>query len=195
MSPTFRRTYRRRSAAACALLACAVAFAAAGCGERPPARDDSPSPPEVAAPSPTVKPDTSRDGAAFVAIYTAGPYDELRMVRATDGALVVGGSTRFPDGTRITVSLLRDGPRGLEAMTTSRATVELGQFMSGPLVPLAGPVPQGMYVIRLTTPFGETDQAPEVLRAADSGRRFEGSGTQAAPDGRIVHETTLEAPL
>ncbi len=193
MSTAFRPS--RRGAASGVLIAVAIAGLTTGCGGRPPERDESASPPEAATSPPAVQADTSRDGAAFVAIYGSGPIDELRVVRATDGALVAGGSTSFPDGTRITISLLRDGPRGREAMTTSRATVELGHFMSGPLVPLSGPVPQGMYTIRLTVPFGETDQTPEVRRAADSGRRFAGPGAQTAPDGRIVHETTMKAPL
>jgi len=191
MSPPFRP---RRHAVTGALLAFA-AVAATGCGGRPAARDDTPSPPEAASPLPGVRPDTSRDGAAFVAIYPSGPYDELRVVRATDGSLVIGGATRFPDGTRIGVALLRSGPRGAETAAGSRATVELGRFMSGPLAPAGGPLPVGLHTFRLTVPFGANDQPPEVLRAAESGRRFEGPDLRPAPDGRLVHETTMEVPL
>jgi hypothetical protein len=193
MPPAVRLRRRRTALAACAPIAFAAVLA--GCGERPAARDDAPSPPEAAAPSAAVQPDTSRDGAAFVAVYPSGPYDELRVVRATDGALVVGGATRFPDGTRIAVTLLRTGARGPEAAALSRATVELGRFMSGPLAPTGGAVPPGVHTIRLTVPFGPDDQSAEVLQATDSGRRFEGPGAQVGADGRLVHEILLEVPL
>jgi hypothetical protein len=60
---------------------------------------------------------------------------------------------------------------------------------------LAGPPPAGLQVLRVTVPFGPGDQDPEVLRAADDGRRYRGSGMRTAPGGRIAFETTLEAPL
>ena len=183
-----RPTPRRRDLVALTLTVAALF----GCArEQPPVRD-------VATPGagrPAAAPDTGRDGGAFIAIYPAGPYEEVRVVRATDGALVVGGTCRFPDGTRITLTLLREGPNGPEPAATSRATVTLGRFMGGPLLPFGGAVLRGLHVIRMTVPFGPGDQTPEVLRAADEGRRFDGPGSGTVADGRIVHEITLEAPL
>jgi hypothetical protein len=194
MSPLTRRFRRRTTPVACALLA--FAALAAGCGERPAGRDATPATPgKTVARTPGATPDTSRDGVAFVAVYPAGPYEEIRVVRATDGALVAGGSTRFPDGTQITVTLLREGARGPEPVASSRVGVELGRFMSGPLAPYGATLPPGVHALRFTVPFGAGDQAPEVLRAADDGRRFEGPGASRAPDGRIVHEISLEVPL
>ena len=196
MRPVIREVHRRTTPIACALLA--LVAVAAGCGERPQPRDAGRSAAGATgagARTPGATPDTSRDGAAFVAVYPAGPYEEIRVVRATDGALVAGGSTRFPDGTAITVTLLRSGDAGPEPVATSRATVELGRFMSGPLAPWESKLPPGVHTLRFTVPFGAADQAPEVLRAADDGRRFEGPGSSRGADGRIIHEITLEAPL
>ncbi len=171
----------------------------AGCGpsersraeER--ARANAPSPPATrAAVAGEAAPDTLREGPAFVARWATGAYEEVRIVRATDGAIVVGGACRFPDGTRIGIALLRPAANGgQENAAATTATVALGRFMGGPLVPVDGAPPPGTQVVRLTTPFGPGDQAPEVLRAAEDGRRFVPSGGDARP----VHEITLEAPL
>ncbi len=143
-----------------------------------------------------VPPDTSRAGAAFLAVYRDGPLAEVRVVRATDGALVVAGTTAFPTGTRVTVALLRrTNSGGLEAAATARAQVDLGRFMSAPLAPMGGPPAPGVHVLRLTVPFGPADQDPAVLRAAVDGRRYEGSGMRTQAGGRILFETTLEVPL
>jgi hypothetical protein len=199
MCPVIRGFHLRPTSISCALLAF-VAFVAvaAGCGGRPDGRDAGRSATGAtgtAARTPGATPDTSRDGAAFVAIYPSGPYEEIRVVRTTDGALVAGGSTRFPDGTAITVTLMGGDAARPEPIATSRATVELGRFMSGPLAPWEAKLPPGVHTLRFTVAFGAADQAPGVLRAADDGRRFEGPGSSRGPDGRIIHEITLEAPL
>jgi hypothetical protein len=143
-----------------------------------------------------VPPDTSRAGPAFLAVYRDGPLGEVRVVRATDGALVVAGAADFPTGTKVTIALLRrTAAGGLEPAAIARAQVEAGHFMSAPLSPVDGPPPPGLHVVRLTVPFGPDDQAPEVLRAAVDGRRYAGSGMRTGADGRILFETTLEVPL
>lgn len=171
-----------------------------GCGGDRRARDDAasgaPFDSGAGAASLDVPPDTSRAGAAFLAVYRDGPLDEVRVVRATDGALVVAGTTAFPTGTRVTVALLRrTDSGGLEAAATARAQVDLGRFMSAPLAPMGGPPAPGVHVLRLTVPFGPADQDPAVLRAAADGRRYEGSGMRTQAGGRILFETTLEVPL
>lgn len=181
------------------LLVALAAFAlAAGC-DRPRERAGEPEAGAPADPTPApaaeVPPDTSRAGPAFLAIYRDGPLDELRVVRATDGGLVVAGESAFPEGTRVTVSLLARGAGGaLEPVASSRARVESGSFMSPPLAGVAGPPPPGLHVLRVSVPFGPGEQDPGVLRAASDGRRFRGSGVREQA-GRIVFETTLEVPL
>src|SRR5688500_12203270 len=173
------------------LVALAAAALAAGC-DRPRERAGGPDAgaPADSTPAPAAAaeapPDTSRAGPAFLAIYRDGPLDELRVVRATDGGLVVAGASAFPQGTRVTVSLLARGAGGaLEPVASSRARVESGSFMSPPLAGVAGPPPPGLHVLRVSVPFGPGDQDPEVLRAASDGRRFHGSGVRE-PAGRIV---------
>ena len=180
------------------LLACLLVAAGcggdrrAGDGGAPGASSDS----GAAAAAHDVPPDTSRAGPAFLAVYRDGPLGEVRVVRATDGALVVAGAADFPAGTRVTIALLRrTAGGGLEPAAIARAQVDAGHFMSAPLSPLEGPPPPGLHVVRLTVPFGPDDQAPEVLRAAVDGRRYTGSGMRTGAAGRILFETTLEVPL
>jgi len=143
-----------------------------------------------------VPPDTSRVGSAFLALYRDGPLSELRIVRATDGRLVVAGAADFPAGTKVTVALLSRTAQGtFEPVASTRAIVDLGHFMSAPLGPATGPPPPGLQVFKVTAAFGPDDQDPAVLRAADDGRRYRGSGVHQQTGGRIVFDTTLEVPL
>jgi hypothetical protein len=183
--------------AALLLLVLLLVAGPAGCG-RPPGNAGEPVPDSATGSAGTrgPAPDTGRAGPAFLAVYRDGPLDELRVVRATDGGLVVAGVAGFPEGTRITVSLLgRGAGGGLEPVASSRARVEAGRFMSTPLAAVSGPPPPGVHVLRVTVPFGPGDQDPAVLRAADDGRRFRGPGVHEPAGGRIVFETTLEVPL
>jgi len=177
------------------LLVALAAFAlAAGC-DRPRERAGGAPADSTPAPSADLPPDTSRAGPAFLAIYRDGPLDELRVVRATNDGLVVAGECAFPEGTRVTVTLLARGAGGaLEPVASAGARVQSGSFMSPPLAGVAGPPPPGIHVVRVSVPFGPGDQDPEVLRAASDGRRFRGSGVREQ-GGRIVFETTLEVPL
>src|SRR5688572_14497130 len=155
-----------------------VALVLAGC-DRPRERAGGAPTDSSPARAAEVPPDTSRAGPAFLAIYRDGPLDELRVVRATNGALVVAGDGEFPEDTRVTVSLLARGAGGaLEPVASSRARVESGSFISPPLAGVAGPPPPGLHVLRVSVPFGPGDQDPEVLRAASDGRRFHGSGVR-----------------
>jgi hypothetical protein len=176
--------------AALALLVCAL-----GCGGDRPPGDEAP-PSANRAVGRAGEPDTSRSGPAFLAVYRDGPLDELRVVRATDGGLVVAGLCGFPDGTKVTIALLARNPAGdLEAAATVRAVVAEGRFMGSPLAGAAGPPSSGVHVLRLSAAFGPGDQDPAVLASAAGGRRYRGPGMRTLDDGRIVFETLLEAPL
>ena len=143
-----------------------------------------------------VPPDTSRAGPAFLAVYRDGPLSELRVVRATDGGLVVAGAADFPTGTKVTVALLaRTADGGLETVASAGATVDAGHFMTSPLAPLAGAPAPGLHPIRVSAAFGPGDQEADVLRAAADGRRYRGSGVRTLEGGRVVFVTTLEVPL
>jgi hypothetical protein len=178
-----------------ALLSFAFVLALAGCGGGPRGDDGRPGR-GTGERGAVVRPDTSRSGPAFLAIWTEGPLEELRVVRATDGRLVVAGRCAFPDGTRLRVALLASG-EGAEAVPVAivGARVETGQFMAPPLAGQAGPPPHGVHLVRVEAAFGPADQDPSVMTAAAGGRRYLGAGTTELPDGRIVFATTLEAPL
>jgi len=142
-------------------------------------------------------PDTGRVGHAFVATYDDGPVDQIRIVRDTSGGIVAGGSTSFPDGTRITVALERprpDRPREFEAVTTTQGEVELGRFSSMPLKLPDGTPPSGPVRLRVTASFGPGAQSAEVLSATGNGRRFRGQGMHEV-GAYSIYEVDLEAPI
>ena len=178
------------------LVACLLAACGRGGGDA--ARDDGPGRADAPVLAAGDVPDTSRAGRAFLAVWKSGALDELRVVRATDGAIVVAGVTDLPAGTRVTVTLLgrpAGGDAALEPRATTRATVDLGHVTSAPLTPVSGPAPFGLQVVRVTVPFGPGEQDEAVRRAADDGRRWSGPGRRERPGGGIVFETTLEVPL
>lgn len=181
---------------AASLAAFLLAAAVTGCGEAP-GRHDGPPP---AGDSPVAAggeaPDTSRAGPAFLALYRSGPLEEVRVVRATDGGLVVAGLCAFPEGTQVTLSLLAPGPGDAHVTLASvRARVEHGRFLGAPLAGVAGPPPAGIHPLRISAAFGPGDQEPEVLAAAAHGRRYHGPGVRELAGGRIIFETLLEVPL
>ncbi len=175
-----------------------VAFACvgslAGCGGAPAAKH---------AGSAAAAPDSSRQGKVFVQTFEDGPVDEIRLVRDTSGGIVAQGATGFPDGTKVTVALqrLRAAGKGAagepqyDAVATSTALVTLGRFTTQPLVPLSGPLPQGVVRVRLMASFGPGQQNDEVQSASAHGRRYDGPDMHAVGNDYAVYETTLEAPL
>jgi hypothetical protein len=151
----------------------------------------------AAAEAPNADADTARDGHAFVATYDNGPVDQIRIVRDTSGGIVAAGSTGFPDGTRITVTLQRPrpgAPHEYEAVASTSGQVALGRFVSQPLSLPEGPVPQGLVRVRIRAPFLPGQQSDEVLAATANGRRFKGKGMHEAGEF-AVYEVDLEAPL
>lgn len=174
-----------------------AAFLAAGCGDGTGSRRsaDGGDAPGAAKGGAALRPDTSRSGPAFLAVYREGPLDELRVVRATDGRLVVAGLCAFPDGTRLQVALAAPDGADRQVIAVVGARVAEGRFMAGPLAGAVGPPPPGVHRIQVTATFGPTDQDPAVMDAAGRGRRFTGPGVRTLDDGRIRFETTLEVPL
>ncbi|MEP7029040.1 MAG: hypothetical protein ABI960_10630 [Candidatus Eisenbacteria bacterium] len=188
-----RRARPGPAPAAMLLAAIACTGALAGCG----------GPPSAKRASGANAADTTRQGKVFVVTFDDGPVDEIRLVRDTSGGIVAQGATGFPDGTRVTIALQRaraggrvgTGEPAYDAVATSTAMVAVGRFMSQPLVPLSGPVPQGIVRVRLTASFAPGHQTDEVLSASAHGRRYEGHGMHAMGDDYAIYETTLEAPL
>ncbi len=203
-----RRDDRRKRAghaAAVALLAC-VALAGAGCARKPAGSDSAatrapgpmtPPTAESAGEAPNADADTARDGHAFVATYGDGPVDQVRIVRDTSGGIVAAGSTGFPDGTKITVTLQqpRPGqPHVYEAVAATTGEVALGRFASTPLNGPHGPLPQGLVRLRIQASFLPGAQSPAILGATDNGRRFRGKGMHEVGESS-VYEVDIEAPL
>jgi len=112
--------------------------------------------------------DTSRlsKGDALLAGIT--PY------RSADGALRVRGNLRFPDGTRLQISIYRKGTQ--ELVSRIQTIVEHHRFETPPLRSAHGPVPPGDYRFEYFTLFNPVWQSAEVLRATADGRALRGPG-------------------
>lgn len=123
--------------------------------------------------------------------------DELRMVRDTSDGIVTGGSTSFPDGTRIVVALERARPdkeRGFEAIATTECEVALGRFSSAPLTPQSGPLPRGPVHVRVSASFAPGAQSDAVMAATGNGRRFRGAGMHES-HGVVIYQVDLEGTI
>jgi hypothetical protein len=141
--------------------------------------------------------DTAHDGHAFVATYDDGPIDQIRIVRDTSDGIVAGGSTGFPDGTRIQVALERPRAgkaRTFEAIASTQCEVELGRFSCSPLTPPTGPLPHGPVHVRVSASFAKGDQSNEVLSSTGNGRRFRGHGMHESY-GVVVYQVDVEGTL
>jgi hypothetical protein len=177
---------KRRAPPVHALLVVVVGLALGGCGGR--------RTPEGAS---TARPDTVREGKVLVATFQDGPVREVRLLRDTAGGVVVWGQAEFPEGTRLRATLLAAGASGTQpermlALTSAR--VALGEFSAPPLVPVSGPVPQGLVRVRLEASFGPGEQTDSILAVTDRGRRLRGHGMTPAGD-HSDYALTLEAPL
>jgi hypothetical protein len=97
----------------------------------------------------------------------------------------------------VRATLLKSNASGTQpdqvlALNTTR--VALGQFSSQPLVPLAGPLPQGLVHVRLEASFRPGAQSDSILAVTDNGRRLHGHG-MATVDDHADWTLDLEAPL
>jgi hypothetical protein len=177
---------KRRAPAAHALLV--IALGLGGCG------GGAARTPEGAR---AARPDTMRDGKVLVATFKDGPVREVRLLRDTAGGVVVWGQAEFPEGTRVRATLLASDASGTQpdrmlALTSAR--VALGEFSAPPLVPVSGPVPQGIVRVRLEATFTPGEQTDSILAVTDRGRRLRGHGMTPAGD-HADYALTLEAPL
>jgi hypothetical protein len=174
------------------------ALAVAGCAPKKDGRASSASGGTGGSGSNAAGVDTGRVGHTFVVTYDSGPIDRIRVVRDTSGRIVVEGAGGFPDGTRVVVTLMRALAGGrYEAASRTSASVELGRFMSSPLVDETGaPPPPGSTVrLHVSATFAPGQQTDAVLNASANGRRFRGLGMHEVPQGYAIWEQTIEAPL
>jgi len=196
----------RGGGAAVALCLALVTLAGVGAGcsrkQAPAERNVAPGPmtpptAESAHDAPNADADTARDGHAFVATYADGPVDQIRIVRDTDGGIVTAGSTSFPDGTVMTVTLQQPrpgNPHAYEAVASTTGQVALGRFASAPLNGPHGPLPQGLVRLRIRASFLPGAQSDAILGATSNGRRFRGKGMHEMGES-AVYEVDIEAPL
>lgn len=95
-------------------------------------------------------------------------------VRYPNGLLQLRGGLRFPDGTRVQISLYRPGDdRPVQRVQVSVAN---GRFESAPLLGDRGPLPVATYRVEFLAHFNPAWQPAGVLDATRDGRDLRGPG-------------------
>jgi len=161
------------------LMACALSLA--GCGRREAAREDS-------APLTFEElVDTTGLSRGPEVVKTFEPY------RMENHALRARGRLRFPDGTRVQLSIYPAG------QTTLLARVQFevvdGGFDTPPILGPRGPLPEGAYHFELLTYFDSAWQPPEVMEETGNGRRLRGPGITRGRNGEAAFVHTEEHSL
>ena len=163
------------------MLALACALVVAGCGGRDESRNDA-------------RPltfeeltDTTGLSAGPEVIKTFEPY------RMENQVLRARGRLRFPDGTKVQLSVYPAGATTLVA----RVQFEVidGAFETPPMIGTSGPLPHGAYHFELLTYFNSGWQPPEVLQQTDHGRRLRGPGITRGRSGEAAFVHTEDHTL
>lgn len=95
-------------------------------------------------------------------------------VRYPNGLLQLRGGLRFPDSTRVQISVVRKA----DGRVVARVQVPVigGRFVSDPLLGLHGPLPVDTYRFEFLAEFNAAWQSEQVLAETDQGRRLRGPG-------------------
>lgn len=94
--------------------------------------------------------------------------------RYENGLLQLRGGFRFPDHTRVQISLTPKA--GGPPVQMVQVTVMNGRFESAPLLGERGPLAVGVYRVEFRTHFNSVWQPEDVLDATDQGRSIRGPG-------------------
>lgn len=120
-------------------------------------------------------------------VRTFEPY------RMDNMALRARGRLRFPDGTRLQLSVYPAGQTTLLARI--QFEVSGGQFDTPPILSPTGPLPHGHYHFELLTYFDRAWQPPEVLKETDNGRNLRGPGITRGRNGEAAFVHTEDHRL
>jgi len=99
---------------------------------------------------------------------------QFEPYRLANGVVRVRGALRFPDDTRVQISV-RD-PYTRTIVAQCQVLVENGRFDTPPIIGEKGPLPIGNYHFELLAHFNTVWQLPNVLAATDTGRSLRGPG-------------------
>lgn len=108
-------------------------------------------------------------------------FDAYRM---DSGPLRVKGRVRFPDGTRVRVTIRRPGSR--VSLASTEMIVAQGGFDSPPLLGPAGVLPRERWEFEVRAEFAPGAQPDDVLRATQEGRTLRGPGITRTQIGGAV---------
>ena len=108
-------------------------------------------------------------------VKTFEPY------RMDNHAMRARGRLRFPDGTRLQLSIYPVG----KATLLARVQFEVvdGRFDTPPILGQTGPLPEADYHFELLTYFDRAWQPPEVLQQTGDGRDLRGPGITRGRNG------------
>jgi hypothetical protein len=161
------------------LTACVLTIAGCGRRESAPAEKNTPTFEELA--------DTTGLSEGPEVIRTFEPY------RMENQALRARGRLRFPDGTRVQLSVYPVGTTTLLARV--QFEVSGGQFDTPPILGSGGPLPHGHYHFELMTYFDRAWQPPEVMEATGNGRDLRGPGITRGRNGEAAFVHTEDHRL
>ncbi|MFN8588459.1 MAG: hypothetical protein U0704_11750 [Candidatus Eisenbacteria bacterium] len=158
---------------ACALLA--HALFAAGCGKR----EEKPQ-------------DLTFETLADTSGLAEGPalVSDFEAIRHENGLLRVRGRARFPNGTRLRVTVKEPGSNVSAAMV--QVTVQDSLFDSPPLMGDAGPLPVGQWRFELMAQFTPEYQPADVMLATTNGLALRGPGITRGRMGAATFFLAME---
>lgn len=99
---------------------------------------------------------------------------DFEAIRHENGLLQVRGRARFPNGTRMRLTLKQPGSDVAAAMV--QVTVQDSAFDSPPMLGEAGPLPVQNWRFELTAQFTPEYQPGEVMLATSNGLSLRGPG-------------------
>jgi len=128
-------------------------FLLAGCGQNQP--------------SPTLKPIQSES------IQHSRPYSlptefsiKAQAQRTTEGAIVVSGTTNFPDDMKMWIEIMEGAQQGAQ---DSKVIIRNGSFSSTGFMKKNRPYPPGVYSVQFSAEFNEAWQSPDILSILGKG--------------------------
>ncbi|MGH7742566.1 MAG: hypothetical protein ACRENS_11165 [Candidatus Eiseniibacteriota bacterium] len=101
--------------------------------------------------------------------------------RLPTGQVRARGVARFPDGTRLQISILRESDQSV--VMRMQVPVMGGRFDSPPVMGEKGPLAEGGYAFDVLARFDDDWQPPQVMIASDRGRALHGPGMGRDRDG------------
>jgi hypothetical protein len=121
-----------------------------------------------------------------------GAFDELTILRGSDGRFIVAGVCLFPEDTRLDISVADSAGAQLGH---SQAVVRNALIQTLPFGPEAPPTKTGTYTVQISATFVPGIQSDPVMRAMGDGKQFQGEGMTRTRQGRLAYDRSWRVRL